>query len=183
MNRSPPGSSVHGILEARVLEWVAISSFRGSSQSRDQTQVSCIAGKFIPTEPFFFFFFSGEVIKFLDIYPSPFTEQALHYNPGIVPSVQFPSQEMCRLMQWDMTGLAFVLPRPRMPFSRFCMTCDPRTISISLGFPTGSKCGRTIWCQLLPTASEMAKSTSTTCRRAEVSTSCLACLLRHDTGI
>ena len=130
-----------------------------------------------------FFFFSGEVIKFLDIYPSPFTEQALHYNPGIVPSVQFPSQEMCRLMQWDMTGLAFVLPRPRMPFSRFCMTCDPRTISISLGFPTGSKCGRTIWCQLLPTASEMAKSTSTTCRRAEVSTSCLACLLRHDTGI
>ena len=31
MNRSPPGSSVHGILQARVLEWVAISSSRGSS--------------------------------------------------------------------------------------------------------------------------------------------------------
>ena len=36
---SQPGSSVHGILQARILEWVAISFFRGSSQPRDQTQV------------------------------------------------------------------------------------------------------------------------------------------------
>ena len=42
---SPPGSSVHGILQARLLEWVAIYFSRGSSQPRDQTQVSCIAGK------------------------------------------------------------------------------------------------------------------------------------------
>ena len=40
---SPPGSSVRGIFQARVLEWVAISFSRGSSQSRDQTQVSSIA--------------------------------------------------------------------------------------------------------------------------------------------
>ena len=38
---SPPGSSVHGILQARILEWVAISSSRGSFQPRDQTHVSC----------------------------------------------------------------------------------------------------------------------------------------------
>ena len=44
---SPPGSSVHGILQARVLEWVAISSSRGSSRPRDWTLVSCIAGGFI----------------------------------------------------------------------------------------------------------------------------------------
>ena len=37
-----PGSSVHGILQAKILEWVAISSSRGSSWSRDQTRVSCI---------------------------------------------------------------------------------------------------------------------------------------------
>ena len=43
---SPPGSSVHGILRARVLECVAISSSRGSSWPRHQTQVSCIAGAF-----------------------------------------------------------------------------------------------------------------------------------------
>ena len=42
---SPPGSSVHGILQARTLEWVAISLSRGSSQSKDWTQVSCIAGR------------------------------------------------------------------------------------------------------------------------------------------
>ena len=39
------GSSVHGILQARVLEWVAISFSRGASQPRDQTQVSCIVGR------------------------------------------------------------------------------------------------------------------------------------------
>ena len=38
---SPPGSSVHGILQARILEWVAISFPRGSSQPRNQTRVSC----------------------------------------------------------------------------------------------------------------------------------------------
>ena len=42
MDSSPPGSSVHGILQARILEWVAISFSRESSQPRDQTQVSCI---------------------------------------------------------------------------------------------------------------------------------------------
>ena len=41
----PPGSSVHGILQARVLEWVAISFSSGSSQPRDQTQVSRTAGR------------------------------------------------------------------------------------------------------------------------------------------
>ena len=43
---SPPRSSVREILQARVLEWVAISYSRGSSQLRDQTRVSCIAGRF-----------------------------------------------------------------------------------------------------------------------------------------
>ena len=40
------GSSVHGILHARILEWVTISFSRGSSKVRNRTQVSCIAGKF-----------------------------------------------------------------------------------------------------------------------------------------
>ena len=45
MDCSPPGSSIHGILQARILKWVAISFSRGSSQPRDQTQVSRIAGR------------------------------------------------------------------------------------------------------------------------------------------
>ena len=43
MDHSPPGSSVHGIFQARTLEWAAMSSSRGSSQPRDQTRVSCIS--------------------------------------------------------------------------------------------------------------------------------------------
>ena len=46
MDCSPPGFSVHGILQARILEWVAISFFRESFQSSDQIRVSCIAGGF-----------------------------------------------------------------------------------------------------------------------------------------
>ena len=45
MDHSLPGFSVHGIFQARVLEWVAISFSRGSSWPRDQTHVSCIAGR------------------------------------------------------------------------------------------------------------------------------------------
>ena len=45
MDGSPQCSSVHGILQARILEWVAIPFFRGSSWPRDRTQVSCVAGK------------------------------------------------------------------------------------------------------------------------------------------
>ena len=41
MDCSPPGCSVHGILQARILEWVAVPFSRGSSQSRDWTHVSC----------------------------------------------------------------------------------------------------------------------------------------------
>ena len=43
MERSPPGSSVHGMLQARILEWVAMTSFRGSSWTRDQTHISFIS--------------------------------------------------------------------------------------------------------------------------------------------
>ena len=42
---SLPGSSVHGIPQARILEWASISFSRGSSQPRNQTQVSCTAGR------------------------------------------------------------------------------------------------------------------------------------------
>ena len=46
MDCRPTGSSVHGILQAKILEWVAMPFSRGSSWPRDWTQVSCIAGRF-----------------------------------------------------------------------------------------------------------------------------------------
>ena len=45
MDCSLSGSSVHGIFQARVLEWIAISFSRGSSQPRNRTRVSRIAGR------------------------------------------------------------------------------------------------------------------------------------------
>ena len=46
MDRSPPGSSVHGILQARILEWIAFPFSKGSSKPRDRTLVSHTAGGF-----------------------------------------------------------------------------------------------------------------------------------------
>ena len=51
MDCSLPGSSVHGILQARILAWVAISSSSGSSQPRDWTQASSLQADSLPSEP------------------------------------------------------------------------------------------------------------------------------------
>ena len=53
MDCSPPDSSVHGILQARILEWAAIPFSRAFSQSRDRTCISYIS--FIGRQVFFFF--------------------------------------------------------------------------------------------------------------------------------
>ena len=50
MNHSPPGSSVHGIQQARILEQVVLSPFRGSSQPRDHIRVFCITGELFTAE-------------------------------------------------------------------------------------------------------------------------------------
>ena len=51
MDCSPPGSSVHGILQARILEWVAISFSRGSSQARDGTGSMTLQADCLWSEP------------------------------------------------------------------------------------------------------------------------------------
>ena len=51
MDCSPPGSSVHGIFQARIRKWVAISLSRASSWPRDQIPISCVVGRFFTTEP------------------------------------------------------------------------------------------------------------------------------------
>ena len=48
---SPPGSSLHGFLQARILAWLAMPASRGSSRPRNQTCSSCIADRFFPAEP------------------------------------------------------------------------------------------------------------------------------------
>ena len=51
MDCSPPGSSVHGIFQTRILEWVAISFSRGSSWLRNQSHIFCLAGRFFTAGP------------------------------------------------------------------------------------------------------------------------------------
>ena len=85
---SPSGSSVHGILQARILEWVAISSSRGSSRPRDQTcisWVSCTAGRFFTA------WATGE--------------QAQRFPPRSIPSQQDTDDPPCSSAQEALSAL------------------------------------------------------------------------------
>ena len=82
MDCSPPGSSVHGILQARILEWAAMPSSRGSSQPRNQTHVSHITGDSLSHEG----------------------------SPGILGWVAYPfSRETSWLKNW--TGVSCIVGR------------------------------------------------------------------------
>ena len=83
MDCSPAGSSVNGIIEARMLVWVAIPFSRGSSQPRNWTQVSCVAGRF--------FTFELQGRPKLDIIISKENNQ-LHENQGRLPCALVYSQ-------------------------------------------------------------------------------------------
>ena len=71
MDCRPPGSSVYRILQARILEWVVISFSRGSSWSRDRTQVSCVAGRF------FTVWATREAHLFIYLYANTYSEKAM----------------------------------------------------------------------------------------------------------
>ena len=79
MDCSSPDSSFHGILQARILEWVASPFPRGSSQPRDQTWVSCIAGRF------FTIWATRKCINtYIGIYPYIEIKQM-----GVIPYIKF----------------------------------------------------------------------------------------------
>ena len=63
MDCSPPGSSVHEIFQARILEWVAISFSRESSHPRDRTRVSCTAGRFFYWLSYFSFIWASLIVQ------------------------------------------------------------------------------------------------------------------------
>ena len=97
---SQPGSSVHRIVQARVLECVAIPFSRGSSPPSDGTWVSCIAGRFFivsatreahlqgtPPKGFASFFLAKENISF-------------HQSPCCVISYQWPPSQELYLLRW-----------------------------------------------------------------------------------
>jgi len=76
MDHTLPGSSVHGILQARILDWVAMPSSRGSSEPRDQTRISyisCIGRRIgsLPLAP------PGKLYIRMKIYHLPFIKGGL----------------------------------------------------------------------------------------------------------
>ena len=77
MDCSPPGSSVHGILQVRILEWFAISYSRGSSQPKDGTLVSWIAGEI------FTVWATREALLNTGLILSPFTNNTSIYISNI----------------------------------------------------------------------------------------------------
>ena len=77
---SPPGSSVHGLSQAKILKWVAISFSRGSSRPRDQTHISCIS--FIGRWIFFYPWTTREALDVLFLYfpkISPFLHPSTYH--------------------------------------------------------------------------------------------------------
>ena len=122
---SPPGSSVHGISQARILEWVSMSFIRRSSQPRDRTHVSCI-GRWI-----LYHWVTWEVQLHCGFYTL--------YNPVIYGFRQLYN-DMCLLLLWchadSFTVLRILYPPSIDPFPSLqpLVTTDLFIVSIVLSF-------------------------------------------------
>ena len=99
---SPPVSSVQGILQARTLEWITIPFSRGSSWPRDQTQVSCIAGKLF-TCNFNVNSFLFNSFLFFGLYP-----------PAMTNTCWFPSHHAISF-HWTLVHVFLLLDFPIYP--------------------------------------------------------------------
>ena len=99
MDCSLPGSSVHEIHQARILEWVAVPFSRGSSRPRDQTQASCIAGRF------FTVWAPGKHNHFTAEFPALLSGSSLRVADAIFsqnhlsPESPVPREDKCHLPQ------------------------------------------------------------------------------------
>ena len=89
MDCSPPGSSVHGILQERILEWVAIPFSRGSSWPRNRTLVSCIADGFFAIRATRETHFKGK--------PFHFRTNTSHLSTPICAVAKKPTWLICKL--------------------------------------------------------------------------------------
>ena len=129
MDCSPPGSSAHGIFQARILEWVAISFSRESSQPRDQTRISYVswlAGKFFTTCVTWEVQCKSAIIIYKHIYPlSSLHPTPLRYHraPGWppcvieqLPTIRFTHDSICMPMLLSQ----FVPPSPSPAVSTGC---------------------------------------------------------------
>ena len=138
MDYRPPGFFVHGISQARTLEWVAISFSRGSSWPRYQTWVSCIAGRFFTTEPLEKPTTDGSV-QFSSVAQSRSTlhNPMDHSTPGLLVHHQLPEYTQTHV-HW--VSDAIQPSHPVIPFSS-CLQSFPASGSFQMSqlFPSGGQ--------------------------------------------
>ena len=125
MDCSPPGSSVHGILQARILERVPISYSRGSYRTRNRTQVSCTAAGF-----FTIWKKERKKVKSLGCVQ-------LFVTPWTVAYQASPSMGLSRQEYWS--GLPF--PSPDLPAPGI----EPQSPGFPLGISSVNVCGVNTW--------------------------------------
>ena len=126
MDYSPPGSSVHGIFQARILEWVAIPFSRGSSWPRDRTRVSCNAGRLFTdwaTRELAFKFSSVQYLSRVWLFATPWIAAHQASRPSPTPGVHSNS---CPLSRWCHPAISSSV----IPFS----SC-PQSLPASESFP------------------------------------------------
>ena len=83
MDWSLPGSGVHEIFQARILEWVNHSFSRGSSQPKDQTQVSCTAGRFFTDWTTREAQTNYDLQQFVKVYL--YEQKSISFSPDLIP--------------------------------------------------------------------------------------------------
>ena len=118
MDYSPPGFSVHGISQARILEWVAMPSSRGSSQPRDRSSVSCIGRRIL------YHWATREAHHVWLFPPILLTFQFVDCLPGCAKALQF---NVVSLVYFNLIAYAFgVLPKKSLPtlMSEVFFPCD-----------------------------------------------------------
>ena len=119
MGCSPPGSSVHGILQARILEWIAMPSSRGSSQHRDRTQVFHVAGGF------FTIWATREALVLLTVTQMC---QSPSHSPAFAFIFFLPGEFFPSWLPGSLTH--FLLVHALSPYQRFFLTALSKTASL-----------------------------------------------------
>ena len=144
MDCSPTASSVHGILQARTLEWVAIPFSRGSSRLRDQIQVFRIAGRF--------FTMWATYHPTSDCIPCPFDE-FWPYQSWPYQSVRAqkgprspPKWSLCHSSHWPL--LTYLVPLPHNLTIRYALSPSSETGSLTL--PQRTISSLKMWIVFLP---------------------------------
>ena len=114
INYSPPGSSVHGILQARILQWAAISFSEGSSWPRDRTHISCVSciGRWILYHcTTWFHFYSPQALPLLFLLFPPPRMLVLQVPTRLTPS---SSSHLC-------LHVTFLVKLPNSIKTAFCL--------------------------------------------------------------